>query len=387
MPVFHAARVGDVASARHAIASGKVDMIGMTRAHLADPHIVHKILEGREEDIRPCVGANYCLDRIYQGGEAYCIHNPSSGRELTLPHSVQTASARRKIVVAGAGPAGLEAARVSAERGHDVVVLEASGKPGGQLRLAAQSPRRREMLGIVDWRVEQCQKLGVAFQFDTWADVETVTAHRPDVVFIATGGVPHTEVLKRGDDLVVSAWDILSGQVKPGAEVLLFDDAGDHTALQAAEVIAAAGGKVEIVTPDRTFAPEIMAMNLVPYMRSLQTSNVTFTVTYRLSSVALDGNRLRATLGSDYGAVQEDRVVDQVVVNHGTRPVDDLYFDLKPLSRNLGAVDYAALLGGAAQSDLRNPDGLFELYRLGDAVAARNVHAAIYDAARLAKDI
>jgi 2,4-dienoyl-CoA reductase-like NADH-dependent reductase (Old Yellow Enzyme family)/thioredoxin reductase len=387
MPVFHAARVGDVASARHAIASGKVDMIGMTRAHLADPHIVRKIMEGREEDIRPCVGANYCLDRIYQGGEAYCIHNPASGRELTLPHTVVKAETRRKVVVAGAGPAGLEAARVSAERGHDVVVLEASGKPGGQLRLAAQTPRRREMLGVIDWRVEQCQKLGVAFQFDTWADLDAVTAHQPDVVFVATGGVPHTDVLKSGNELVVSAWDILSGQVRPGADVLLFDDAGDHAALQAAEVIAAAGGRVEIVTPDRTFAPEIMAMNLVPYMRSLQPSNVTFTVTYRLQSVALEGNRLRATLGSDYGDIQKIRSVDQVVVNHGTRPVDDLYFELKPLSRNLGAVDYAALLGGAAQSDLRNPDGLFELYRLGDAVAARNVHAAIYDAARLAKDI
>jgi thioredoxin reductase len=214
-----------------------------------------------------------------------------------------------------------------------------------------------------------------------------VTAHKPDVVFVATGGVPHTDVLKRGNELAVSAWDILSGQVKPGAEVLLYDDAGDHTALQAAEVISAAGGRVEIVTPDRTFAPEIMAMNLVPYMRSLQTSNVTFTVTYRLQSVALDGNRLRATLGSDYGATQQDRIVDQVVVNHGTLPADDLYFELKPLSRNLGAVDYAALLASAEQATLRNPDGVFDLYRLGDAVAARNVHAAIYDAARLAKDI
>ena len=387
MPVFHAARVGDVATARHAIATGKVDMIGMTRAHLADPHLVRKIMEGREADIRPCVGANYCLDRIYQGGEAYCIHNPASGRELTLPHDVAKAHVRRKVLVAGAGPAGLEAARVSAERGHEVVVLEAAGQPGGQLRLAAQTPRRREMLGVIDWRMEQCTKLGVAFEFDTWADLETVTGRNADVVFVATGGVPHTEVLTRGDDLVVSAWDILSGQVRPGADVLLFDDAGDHTALQAAEVVAAAGGRVEIVTPDRTFAPEIMAMNLVPYMRSLQRSNVTFTVTYRLQSVAVDGNRLRATLGSDYGALQQDRQVDQVIVNHGVQPADELYFALKPLSRNLGAVDYAALLNGDPQPGPRSPTGRFDLYRLGDAIAARNVHAAIYDAARLAKDI
>jgi hypothetical protein len=235
--------------------------------------------------------------------------------------------------------------------------------------------------------MEQCQSLGVRFEFDTWADLEAVTAHQPDVVFVATGGVPNIEVLKTGNDLVVSAWDIISGHVKPGTDVLIFDDAGDHTALQAAEVIAAAGGRVEIATPDRTFSPEVMAMNLVPYMRSLQKQDVTFTVTYRLKSVTLEGNRLRASLGSDYGAIARERIVDQVVVNNGTLPADDLYFELKPLSRNLGAVDYTALAAGGAQPGPRNPDGAFELYRIGDAVSSRNVHAAIYDAARLAKDV
>jgi 2,4-dienoyl-CoA reductase-like NADH-dependent reductase (Old Yellow Enzyme family)/NAD(P)-dependent dehydrogenase (short-subunit alcohol dehydrogenase family) len=387
LPVLHAARVSDVATARHAIASGKVDMIGMTRAHLADPHIVRKIVEKREHEIRPCVGANYCLDRIYQGGEAYCIHNPSSGRELTLPHQVQRSEVRRKVLVAGAGPGGLEAARVCAERGHDVVVLEAGSKPGGQLRLAAQTARRREMLGIVDWRVDQCRKLGVAFQFDTWADLNTVMSHRPDVVFVATGGLPHTDVLKTGNDLTVSAWDVLSGHVKPGGDVLIFDDAGDHTALQAAEIIAATGARVEIVTPDRTFAPEVMAMNLVPYMRALQKLNTTFTVTFRLQSVSRRGNMLLATLGSDYSDLRKERLVDQVVVNHGSIPADELYFELKPISRNLGLVDYTALVAGEAQPGGRHLDGIFDLYRIGDAISARNVHAAIYDAARLAKNV
>ncbi len=130
-PTFHAAKIQDVATARHAIASGKVDMIGMTRAHMTDPHIVRKIMEKREDDIRPCVGANYCLDRIYQGGAAYCIHNAATGRELTMPHVIDTATERRKVVIVGAGPAGLEAARVAAERGHEVIVLEASAHPGG----------------------------------------------------------------------------------------------------------------------------------------------------------------------------------------------------------------------------------------------------------------
>ena len=130
LPVFHAARIADVATARHAIASGCVDMVGMTRAHMADPHIVQKIEHGMEDQIRPCVGAGYCIDRIYLGLEALCIHNPSTGREETTPHLITPAADKKRVVVIGAGPAGLEAARVCAERGHDVVLFEAADQPG-----------------------------------------------------------------------------------------------------------------------------------------------------------------------------------------------------------------------------------------------------------------
>ncbi|EGJ19554.1 NADH:flavin oxidoreductase/NADH oxidase [Cereibacter sphaeroides WS8N] len=386
-PTFHAARIPDVATARHAIASGKLDMVGMTRAHLADPHLVRKIVEGREDDIRPCVGANYCLDRIYQGGMALCLHNPSSGREIEQPHEIAPAPVKKRITVVGAGPAGLEAARVAGSRGHAVTVFEAASEAGGQLRLAARQERRREMMSIVGWRLDQCGKLGVKFHFNSFAETEAVLATEPDAVIVATGGLPHTEVLEEGNDLVCSAWDILSGDVKPGASALVFDDAGDHAGLQAADLIAATGAAVEIVTPDRSFAPEVMAMNLVPYMRSLQACDATFTVTWRLKSVRREGNRLRAVLGSDYGPMLRDRLVDQVVVNHGTRPLDDLYFELKPLSSNLGEVDYDALATGGSQERLINPEGRFRLYRIGDAVAARNTHAAIYDALRLVRDL
>ncbi|MCP5038603.1 MAG: NADH:flavin oxidoreductase [Rhodobacteraceae bacterium] len=388
MPTFHASRIPDVATARHAIASGLLDMVGMTRAHMADPHIVRKIAEGREDDIRPCVGATYCLDRIYGAGEALCLHNAATGRELTMPHVITPAEMSKKVVIVGAGPGGLEAARVAAERGHEVTVFEAQPDPGGQIRLTAQNKRRAEMMGIIDWRMAQCAARGVTFHFNSWAEAGDVTGLAPDVVVIATGGMPNMRLFEgRESDLAVSAWDIISGDVKPGGDVLIYDESGDHPGLQAAEVAAEAGAKVEVMTPDRIFAPDIMAMNLVPYMRALQPLDVTFTVTQRLLGVARDGNRLAATIGTDYSDLTNVKHYDQVVVNYGTMPLDELYFDLKPLSSNLGEVDYEAFIEGRAQEVSANPNGAFRLFRIGDAVAARNTHAAIYDALRLMKDI
>ena len=275
-PVFHAARINDVATARHAIAEGKLDMVGMTRAHIADPHIVRKIDEGREHEIRPCVGATYCLDRIYEGHEALCIHNPATGREATMPHVISRSTGpRRRIAIVGAGPAGLEAARVSAERGHEVILFEAASQAGGQIRLATQLPRRRELIGIVDWRVAQCERLGVDMRYNTIAEASDILALDADVVFIATGGLPRNEAIEEGAELAVSSWDILSGDVKPAEDVLLFDDNGAHPGMSAAERISDSGSRLEIVSPERFFAAEMGGLNLVPYMQNFTARGVT----------------------------------------------------------------------------------------------------------------
>ena len=383
-PVFHAARIADVATARHAIAAGLLDMVGMTRAHMADPHIVRKVAAGEEARIRPCVGATYCLDRIYEGLDALCIHNPATGREATVPHRIApTTGPLRRVVVVGAGPAGLEAARVAALRGHEVELIEAAQEPGGQVRLAARSKRRRELLGIVDWRVAECAGAGVSLRLGLLAEAADVRALRPDVVIVATGGLPQPPPLLVGAELTVSSWDILAGDAKPAAEVLLYDDHGAHPGLQAAEWLAEAGVRLEIVTPERFFAPEIGGLNHVAYARSFQCHGVRITINTRLRAVRRDGNRLIATLGSDYDARTEERRVDQVVVEHGTAPLDELYRQLKPDARNRGAVDLRALIHGRPQALVRNPAGSYSLFRIGDAVASRNIHAAIYDALRL----
>jgi NADPH-dependent 2,4-dienoyl-CoA reductase/sulfur reductase-like enzyme len=245
------------------------------------------------------------------------------------------------------------------------------------------------MIGIIDWRMAQCAARDVTFHFNTWAEPGDVADLRPDVVIVATGGLPNLELFEQNGEQahVVSAWDIISGDVKPSAKVLIYDESGDHPALQAAEIAANAGASVEIMTPDRTFSPDVMAMNLVPYMRSLQYKDVTFTVTRRLMGVLRSGNKLTATIGTDYSDHTYDIEVDQVVVNYGTMPLDGLYFDLKAHSSNGGEVDYDALTKGQPQTIMRNGNGTFQLFRIGDAVSARNTHAAIYDALRLLKDI
>ena len=387
LAVLHASKIDDVATARYAIQEGKVDLVGMTRAHMADPHIVLKVIEEREEQIRPCVGATFCLDGIYENGEALCVHNAATGREAIMPHKVLPAEKHRKIIVIGAGPAGLEAARVAGERGHEVTVFEAMPKAGGQIALTVRNKRRQDFQGVVDWRLAELDRLGVEIIYDHIAEQEDISALNPDVVIVATGGLPQMPPLEKGAELAVTSWDVLSGEVIPQGNVLFYDDNGTHSALSTAEIIAQSGADLEIVTPERTLGVEIGGVNHVPYARTFNETETRVTLNQRVMSASKENDRLVVELGSDHSSHRSTREVDYLVVDHGTLPNADLYLELKSLSCNQGEIDHNALLNGQPQPCFEDEQESFALYRIGDAVANRNIHAAIYDALRLMKDI
>jgi hypothetical protein len=253
--------------------------------------------------------------------------------------------------------------------------------------LLARSPRRRELIGIVDWRLAQLDRLGVEIRYNTYAGASDVTDLSPDIVLVATGGLPREDGIAEGGDLATSSWDVISGDASIGEDVLLYDDNGAHPGMAACEAIMSAGSKLEIVSPERMFAPEIGGLNLVPYIEKLQGHGAVVTTMTRVGKLRREGNKIAATLTSPYNeAVIGERLVDQVVVEYATTPLDELYFELKPGSRNGGEMDYEALVAGTPQQVVRNPGGAYQLFRIGDAVAARNIHAGIFDALRLCKD-
>lgn len=392
IPVMHAQGIRDPAQAERILAEGLVDMVGMTRGHLADPHIVIKIQQGREDQIRQCVGANYCIDRQYQGIDVLCVQNAATGRERTMPHSIKPSQGRRrKVVVVGAGPAGLEAARVARERGHEVVQFETSPSVGGQIKLAAKAPKRDQIAGIARWLDLEGQRLGVTRRLGEQATVESILAENPDIVVLATGGIAHVDQIAQwghAEGQVVSSWDILSGRVAPKGNVLVYDGIGAHAGASVADFIAHRGHLVEIATPDVRVGDDIGGTSFPIFYRQLLAKDVIFTPNVWLERVYSEHDKRIAVLRNEYTEQAEERLVDQVVIENGVRPNQSLYEQLKPGSINRGQLDLDALYDSQPQPCLSQDTSgdQYLLFRVGDAVSMHNIHGAIYDSLRLVKD-
>jgi 2,4-dienoyl-CoA reductase-like NADH-dependent reductase (Old Yellow Enzyme family)/thioredoxin reductase len=392
VPVLHAQGIRDVTQAERILSNGMVDMVGMTRAQIADPHMMRKIRNGEEDQIRQCVGANYCIDRQYLGQDVLCVQNPATSRESTMPHIItKSKGAKRRVVVVGGGPAGLEAARVSASRGHDVVLFERNKTVGGQVSLAAKAPQREQMAGIIRWLDMENKRLGVDRRVGVEADLNSIINEHPNIVVLATGGRSNTEQVPGwgvAEGLAVSSWDILSEKVAPQKNVLLYDVMGTHAGFGTADFMASRGSQVEMVTPDVKISDDVGGTTLPIFYRRLYAQNIIPTPNYWLDRVYVEGDKKIAVLRNEYTEILEEREVDQVVIENGSIPNDALYWLLKEQSVNHGQVDLSKLFAGEAQPALSQTleAGQFLLYRVGDCISMHNLHGAIYDSLRLCKD-
>ena len=382
LPVFHAARIPDIATARYAITEGLLDLVAMTRAHIADPYLVQKLMQGREDRIRPCVGATHCMT----GFRPRCLHNAASGQENTLPHIAKpTKGAGKKIVVIGGGPAGLEAARICGERGHEVVLFEAAAVLGGQVRIAARS-WRKDLIGIVDWRIAELEELGVEVRLNTYAESSDVQAEEPDIVIAATGGLPDVDWLD-GAAHCTTSWDFLTGAAAIESHVIVYDGSGRNPAIACAELAARKGNTVQLVAIDGSFGPEMTYSERVSWKQRQYELKIPVSLDLQLTSVRRDSNMLTAIFVNEMTGQSVEMQADQIVVERGTLPADEIFHELRGASENDGVTDLDCLLASKPQPRGKNPNGTYQLHRIGDAISSRNIYSAMLDAARLCNTI
>ncbi|MGY2361720.1 oxidoreductase [Pseudomonas azotoformans] len=355
IPLFVTGRINQPQEAELILARGQADVCGMTRALICDPLMPAKTLEGRAEDVRACIACNQaCIGHFHKGLPISCIQHPETGRERVFGE-LQQAVKTKRIMVVGGGPAGMKAAAVAAQRGHDVTLYEASGQLGGQVLLAQLLPRRSEFGGASTNLQREMELAGVRMVRHTRVDRALVEQEQPDHVIIATGAEPYWPAFEHGGELqVVDAWQVLREQVTLGRSVVVVDWRCDWIGPGIAERLVRAGHQVQLAV-NGTHCGE----NLPLYVRDQMAGEL-----HRLGIPIIPYARLYGcddtTVYLQHTASGEPMLlenIDTLVLCQGHQPVDTLGAELQ---------------------------GLVPFDRIGDCLAPRSAEEAIYEGLKVA---
>ena len=356
LPTIAAGRITTPALADDIIGSGKADMTAMVRALIADPELPKKALEGREETIRHCVGANECLMRNQRFFAIGCLYNPEAGRELDTRMS--RVRKPKKILVVGGGPAGCEAARVAAERGHRVDLWERSHELGGQIRIAANAPGRGDLLQIPAFYRSEMRRLGVGASLGFEATPKVIRESSPDALVLAVGSVPQQPTFSLREVPAISVFEALSGALDPGDNVVVYSEGRHMHGLSVAHYWASRGRAVTILTPHEIIGQDVDPATRETILYELRQLRVRILILHRLRAVDKTELRFEHVVTQETTAV---RSFGALIYDYGVRP--DSW-----LEDSLGAAEY-------------------EIFPIGDCLTPRNIMGATRDGARVGERI
>ncbi|MCC6381851.1 MAG: FAD-dependent oxidoreductase [Dehalococcoidia bacterium] len=359
IPVLFSGRVNEPTVAEQLLAGGYADLVGMTRAGIADPEFANKAREGRMFEMRRCIACNRCIGDVVHGRglrQPHCSVNPVVGNELFWEQNYRPAEQRKRVVVVGGGAAGLETARIAAMRGHDVVVLEREKNVGGQVRIASKAPGRGSFEDFVYFQENQLQHLGVEVRTGVTVGVEEVLALKPDAVVCATGSEPLTPDVPGVDSpMVVQGWDVLQGRAKVGQRVAVISAEDHYESVNVADFLAEQGKQVEVFQKWTTLGKEIDRYSIGIVMKRLEQGGVKLSYGQRLAGV----HGSCVDLVSAYtGQITHREDFDTVVLVYGSQPDARLYKALD------GKVTERFLIGSAWV-----PRGIYEATQHGMKVA------------------
>ncbi|RBH53659.1 MULTISPECIES: FAD-dependent oxidoreductase [Pseudomonas] len=358
IPLFVTGRINQPQEAELILSRGQADVCGMTRALICDPQMPNKTDSGHSEDIRACIACNQaCIGHFHKGLPISCIQHPETGRELQYGQLIATAK-RKRVMIAGGGPAGMKAAAVAAQRGHEVTLYEASSQLGGQVLLAQLLPRRSEFGGASTNLQREMELAGVRVVRNTRVDRALVEREQPDLVIVATGAEPYWPAFERGGELqVVDAWQVLRDEVKIGRSVVVVDWRCDWIGPGIAERLVRAGHQVRLAV-NGTHCGESLPLYVRDQLAGeLHRLGIPITPYARLYGCDDSTVYLQHTASGEPMLFEE---VDTLVLCQGHQPVDTLGDELQ---------------------------GLVEFRRIGDCLAPRTVEEAIYEGLKVAWEI